>query len=168
MITLVGTDLVRWAKLLGLLGIALHMTLVAFGNITDYGSNETFVRHVLAMDTTFKSPAMMWRAITNPTVQTAAYILIIAAETIGALLLWCGAAVLLRQRKAPPEAFHAAKGLAIFALAWAFAIWVIGFMAVGGEWFAMWQSETWNGQDSASQFAAMTGITMIFLATREQ
>jgi predicted small integral membrane protein len=165
--TLVGSDLVRWAKLLCLLGIALHMSLVAFGNITDYGSNETFVRHVLAMDTTFKSPALMWRAITDPTVQTIAYLFIIAAETLGALLLWFGFAVLLRHRKAAPEAFHAAKGLALFALAWALAIWVIGFMAIGGEWFAMWQSETWNGQDAASQFAAMSGMTMIFLAIRE-
>jgi predicted small integral membrane protein len=31
-------------------------------------------------------------------------------------------------------------------------------MAVGGEWFAMWQSSQWNGQDAAFR------ITMIMLA----
>ena len=25
-------------------------------------------------------------------------------------------------------------------------------MAVGGEWFAMWQSDEWNGQDAAFRF----------------
>ena len=160
-------DLARAAKLLALAGIALHMSLVAFGNITDYGSNEAFVRHVLAMDTTFQSPGVMWRALTDPGLQTAAYLLIIAAETTGAGLLWWGLARLWRHRAAAPEAFRAAKGLALFALAWCFAIWVLGFLAIGGEWFAMWQSETWNGQDAAGRFAAITGLAAVFLAIRE-
>jgi len=162
-----GAGLVRAAKLIGVAGIALHMSLAAFGNITDYGSNWLFVQHVLAMDTTFQSPALMWRAVTDPTLQTAAYLAIIAAETAGAALLWAGLATLWRARDAGPEGFQAAKGLALFALMWCFAIWVIGFIAIGGEWFAMWQSPTWNGQDSATGFATMTGIVMLFLAVRE-
>ena len=158
---------VRWAKLIGVAAVALHMTLVAAGNITDYGTNWAFVQHVLAMDTTFHSPALMWRAVTDPTLQAAAYLAIIAAETAGAVLLWAGLARLWRARAAGPEAFHAAKGLALFALMWCFAIWVAGFIAIGGEWFAMWQSATWNGQEAATRFAAVTGIAMIFLAVRE-
>lgn len=165
--TLAGTDLVRWAKLIGVLGIALHMSLAAFGNVVDYGTNWPFVQHVLSMDTTFQSPALMWRAITDPTLQTAAYVVIIAAEIAGAVLLWWGLAVLFRARGADAAAFHAAKGLAQFALMWCFAIWVIGFMTVGGEWFAMWQSETWNGQPGATRFAVITGFAMLFLAIRE-
>ena len=34
--------------------VALYMALVAFSNITDFGTNQQFVRHVFAMDTTFK------------------------------------------------------------------------------------------------------------------
>jgi predicted small integral membrane protein len=64
---------------------ALYLALVAFGNITDYASNEAFVRHVLAMDTTnFGAPTgqdldpdVMWRAVTTPWIQTAAYVAII-------------------------------------------------------------------------------------------
>jgi predicted small integral membrane protein len=33
-----------------------------------------------------------------------------------------------------------------------FLLWFTGFMAVGGEWFAMWQSKVWNGQASAFRF----------------
>ena len=37
--------------------IGLWLALVAFGNITDYGSNQVFVQHVLAMDSIFpRSP----------------------------------------------------------------------------------------------------------------
>lgn len=162
-----GTGLVRAAKLLGLAGIALHMTLAALGNVLDYDANWAFVQHVLAMDTTFHSPALMGRAITDPRIQTAAYLAIIAAETAGAVLLWSGAAVLWRARRADADRFHAAKGLAQFALMWCFALWVIGFLAIGGEWFAMWQSGAWNGQPGATRFATVTGIVMLFLAIRE-
>jgi predicted small integral membrane protein len=159
--------LTRWAKLIGIAGIALHMSLAAFGNITDYDTNWAFVQHVLAMDTTFQSPALMWRAVTDPALQTAAYLAIIAAETVGAVLLWAGLAVLWRERGAAADRFHAAKGLAVFALAWCFSVWVIGFIAIGGEWFAMWQSPTWNGQETATGFATVTGLVLVFVAARE-
>ena len=34
----------------------------------------------------------------------------------------------------------------------AFALWFVGFVVVGGEWFLMWQSATWNGQEAACRF----------------
>ncbi len=162
-----GAGLVRGAKLIGVFGIALHMSLAAVGNVTDYDTNWQFVQRVLAMDTTFQSPALMWRAVTDPGLQTAAYIALIAAEIAGAVLLWWGLAALWRARAAGPDGFHAAKGPALFALMWCFAIWTIGFVAIGGEWFAMWQSATWNGQDGATRFATLTGIVMLFVAVRE-
>lgn len=158
---------VRGAKLAAVAGIALHMSLAAFGNVTDYDSNWAFVQHVLAMDSTFKSPALMWRAVTDPALQTAAYLAIIAAEIAGAALLWWGLARLWRARAAAPDAFHEAKGLALLALMWCFSIWMVGFVAIGGEWFAMWQSDTWNGQDTATSFALLTGVVLLFTAMRE-
>ena len=130
--TLAGTDLVRWAKLIGVADIALHMTLAALGNLVDYDSNWAFVQHVLAMDTTFQSPALMGRAITDPTLQTAAYLAIIVAEITGAALLWSGFVLLWRARTDDALGFHEAKGLALFALMWCFAIWTVGFIAIGG------------------------------------
>ncbi|MCZ9339109.1 DUF2165 domain-containing protein, partial [Streptomyces sp. TRM76130] len=67
--------------------VALYMALVAFGNITDFGTNQQFVRHVLAMDTTFKDDDLMWRAITTRWIQDAAYVVVIAWETVAALVL---------------------------------------------------------------------------------
>jgi predicted small integral membrane protein len=33
-----------------------------------------------------------------------------------------------------------------------FGPWFVGFMVIGGEWFLMWQSSTWNGQEAAFRF----------------
>src|SRR5690606_35271888 len=82
--------------LVGMVG--LFFSLVALGNLTDYGSNFEFVRHVLAMDTTFGSPALMWRAITSTLLHHAAYVLIIAWQVITAVLCWWGFARLWRAR----------------------------------------------------------------------
>ncbi len=88
-----GTVPVVAATLVALNG--LYILLVAFGNITDFGTNQAFVHHVLAMDTTnFGAPSgteldpdVMWRAITNPTVQNIAYIGLIIWESVTAVVL---------------------------------------------------------------------------------
>lgn len=48
-----------------------------------------------------------------------------------------------------------------------FALWFIGFMAIGGEWFTMWQSAIWNGQTAAFQFyVTILGVGIyVFLDT---
>ena len=66
--------------------VALFFVLVAFGNITDYGTNWQFVRHVLAMDTIFPDSTLTWRAITDKVVAVA-YWLIIAWEAATAIIL---------------------------------------------------------------------------------
>ena len=40
-------------------------------------------------------------------------------------------------------------------------------MAVGGEWFLMWQSKVWNGQDAAFRLFAMMGVSLVFLNLRD-
>ena len=45
-----------------------------------------------------------------------------------------------------------------------FVVWFFGFMVVGGEWFAMWQSKDWNGQEAAFRFyMAVLGV-LIFVS----
>jgi predicted small integral membrane protein len=36
-----------------------------------------------------------------------------------------------------------------------------GFVAIGGEWFAMWQSKTWNGLDTATRVILLTGVALL-------
>ncbi len=65
-----------------------------------------------------------------------------------------------------PE-FNAAKDVAIAGLVLGFALWFFGFMVVGGEWFQMWQSQTWNGQAAAFRFIGCIAFVLIFLAQKD-
>ena len=49
---------------------ASRNSLVVFDNITDYGSNYEFVRHVMMMDSTFPGIRGMRRAINTPLLHT--------------------------------------------------------------------------------------------------
>ena len=66
-------------------------------------------------------------------------------------------------RLAPAATFNHAKGYAIAAAALAFVIWFFGFMVVGGEWFAMWELQTWNGQQAAFRFYMAVLAVLILL-----
>src|SRR5437763_9760621 len=145
--------------------VALFFTLVAFGNITDYSSNWQFVQHVLSMDTTFPDSALHWRAITNPTLQSVFYWMVILWEAATALVLWVGAIRLLLSRSA--AAFADAKGPAVLGLAMGFVLYAVGFVDIGGEWFAMWQSHMWNGQAAAFEFLTLISAVIIVLLTPE-
>ncbi|WP_413992995.1 DUF2165 family protein [Labrys okinawensis] len=151
--------LVRLSKFALIGAAALFFTLVAFGNITDYDSNWQFVQHVLSMDTTFPNSAIHWRAVTSPALQQAGYIAIIACEVLVSLLLWVGAALLLARIAAPD--FDGAKSVAIAGLTLGLLLYLVGFVAIGGEWFAMWQSQIWNGQQKAFDFIGMLGVVLL-------
>jgi predicted small integral membrane protein len=57
--------------------------------------------------------------------------------------------------------------MAIAALSCALLMWLVAFLSVGGEWFLMWQSKTWNGQDPAFRMFTVTGIVLLLLAQPE-
>lgn len=157
----------RLCKIAVLAAIALWVALVAFGNLTDYGSNWPFVRHVLAMDTIFPDSHIGWRAITAPWLQRVAYGLIIATEIAVALLCWIGAWRLWRARRGDAAAFARARGVAVAGLSLGVLLWLGGFVAIGGEWFGMWMSSQWNGIASAFRFAAVLLLVLVWLGQRE-
>jgi predicted small integral membrane protein len=155
---------IRAAKIVLVAAIALFATLVAFGNITDYGTNFVFVQHVLSMDTIFPSSTIKYRAITSPVVHHAAYALIIATEAAVAVLCWLGVYALWRHVRAEADAFNGAKTFALAGLTLGFLLWQVGFMTIGGEWFGMWQSQQWNGVPSAFRFVVVILGVLIFVA----
>jgi predicted small integral membrane protein len=154
--------MIRTAKLLLLCGVALFYSLVVFNNLTDYNSNWQFVRHVLLMDTTMPGNNGMGRAISSPAIDRAFYVSIIAWEMATMILLWWGIARLSRALRRPAAQFNKAKFAAVLALTLSLMLWLVAFLSVGGEWFLMWQSHTWNGQEAAFRNFAVIGI--IFLA----
>jgi predicted small integral membrane protein len=158
---------VRLTKILMSFVLAAFVFLVTFDNITDYTSNYVFVQHVLRMDTTFPGNALMYRAITNHAVWSVVYWLIIAGEGATFVLLFIGGVGLWSARRARASDFNAAKRLVIVGCGLGFIVWFFGFMVVGGEWFSMWQSKIWNGQEAAFRFyTALLGL-LIFVNQRD-
>lgn len=153
----------RLAKVVMCLALGLFCLLVAFDNVFDYSTNYTFVQHVLSMDTTSPENTLKYRAITDPLAWQVAYAAIITAEGLAGLLFTAGALTLFRFRNADAATFNHAKGYAIAGGALAFMIWFFGFMVVGGEWFAMWESKIWNGQEAAFRFYMAVLAVLIFL-----
>jgi predicted small integral membrane protein len=154
----------RLAKIVTVAAIALFATLVTFGNLTDYGTNFAFVRHVLSMDTIFPTSAIRYRAITGTALHHAAYVVIIAAEAATAAVCWIGTWRLVRALRADAPAFNRAKAPAVAGLTLGFLVWNVGFMSIGGEWFGMWQSAQWNGVPSAFRFVMVILGVLIFVS----
>jgi predicted small integral membrane protein len=154
------------AVLVGLNG--LYVLLVAFGNITDYSANQAFVQHVLAMDTTNfggpqgtgLDPRVMWRAVTEPGLQNAAYLGVIVWEAAAAAVLIAAVVLWVRERDStrPKARVVSTAGLLMILV-----LFFGGFIVVGGEWFQMWRSTTWNGLDPAFRNSALALISLVLV-----
>lgn len=157
----------RAIKIVLVSGVAAIYSLVVLNNITDYDSNFQFVRHVMMMDSTFPGNRGMWRAINTPGWHTIFYLSIIAWETITMAGCWWGAYNMMRALRGTASAFQQAKRISLVALTISLLMWLVAFLAIGGEWFLMWQSKTWNGQDAAFRMFTIVGIVLLFVAQRD-
>ena len=146
----------------------LYIALVALGNITDPAANQALVQHVLAMDTTNfggapgsgLDPHVRWRAITDPTLQNAAYVGVIAWETLTAVVLGAATVRWVRDRG---TSHRTAYALSTVGLLMIIALFFGGFIVIGGEWFQMWRSTAWNGLDPAFRNTVLALITLVLL-----
>jgi len=153
----------RLAKIAMCLALAGFCLLVAFDNITAPHSNYQFVQHVMSMDTTFPGNRLIYREITAPWAWQITYALIIATEAAVGVLFLLGSFRMWQARQAPAADFNRAKAYAIAGALLAFLLWFFVFMVIAGEWFAMWQSQHWNGQAAAFRFYVTVLAVLIFV-----
>lgn len=158
----------RLAKVAMVAGLALFALLVCLDNLLDYGANFAFVQHVLSMDTVFPTNALRGRAITDPTLHHIGYLLIILGEGLTGLLFAAATVALARNLRGPADRFQRAKRFAALGGGIGFSVWFTGFMVVGGEWFSMWQSPTWNGQPAAFRFYVTILLVLVLLMRRDE
>jgi predicted small integral membrane protein len=71
---------------------------------------------------------------------------------------------MLGRLSADARTFNRSKSWAIAGLSFGFLLWQVAFMSIGGEWFGMWMSQTWNGIDSAFRFFITIIAVLIFVA----
>ncbi len=153
----------RVVRMILVLQVGAFALLVGLNNILDYNSNFMFVQHVLSMDTTFEGNALQWRALSQPVVHHLAYALIIMMELGTGILCIHGCRLLWQLRQADYQSFFAGIMAASYGLVRGLLLWFGGYMIVGAEWFLMWQSQSWNGQEAAFRFLVSIVTTLIFL-----
>ncbi len=157
----------RLSKILLVLSAALFAALVAINNLLDYQINFAGVRHVLLMDTVFPDSNITWRALRAPWLHHLAYWLIIAVELAIAVLGFWGAFELWQARH-DAATFNRQKTKPALALTLGVLLWFTGFIAIAGEWFLMWQSQSWNAQQPAFYFAASFLLILILLVSEDR
>ncbi|MEZ2348788.1 DUF2165 family protein [Terriglobus sp. RCC_193] len=161
------TPTVRLAKSVLMAAMAFFFTLVVFNNITDSQSNYQFVHHVLDMDTTFPGNRGMWRALHPAWMHLVFYLGIIAYEALNMMLCWRAAVAMFRARNATPQVFSQARAVGVLALTAGMLLWLVAFLEIGAEWFLMWQSRIWNGQEAAFRMVTIEGILLVIVLLPE-
>ena len=156
--------MIRCAKIALVWSAAFFVSLVALSNITDYGTNYAFVSHVLSMDTIFADSQLGGRAIVSPLLHHLAYWLIIAGQIMVGILCWWGGWRMWRRRCERAQNFATAKQMAVAGLTLGVLLWFVGFITVGGEWFLMWQSQTWNAQRTAFSLSIIFMLLLIYVS----
>lgn len=150
----------RIIKTLLVAGMALFLTLGAFGNITMSDGGYGAVATAASMEGTFQHPNAMWRAVTSPALIWIGFIGIVLTEIVAAVFLWIGAARMFTGR-ATANAFAAGKRTAQIGLGIAACLYFIGFLVIAQEWFLMWQNQQLNVlQDAFRMFASAALISL--------
>ncbi|WP_444924432.1 DUF2165 family protein [Microbulbifer sp. DLAB2-AF] len=157
----------RLSKVALVWAVAFFSSIVVFNNLTDYDTNYQFVYHVLKMDTISSNNKGMWRSTNSTLLYHLVYRFIIFIEALIAIFCWLGGFRLLKLAK-KPNLFNKAKGFAILGLTLGIVLWFSGFITIGGEWFLMWQSNMWNGQQAAFRLVVIIGIVLLYLTTTDK
>jgi len=147
--------------------IGLYMLIVCFNNITDYNSNFKFVSMVSGMGDVFSKGKTGWRSINNETLQHIMYLFIIAWELTIAILTISGIFKMIQKLKSGTVEFNQSKRLLVIGLSLGVILWFGMFITIGGEWFLMWQSRNWNGQNTAFLLSICFLLFLIHLSQRD-
>ena len=70
--------------------------------------------------------------------------------------------------KSDRDTFGRAKVLAVVGLVSSMLIWPGAFLTIGGEWFMMGQSSSWNSQNSALRMFLLSGVVLLVLLSAEE
>jgi predicted small integral membrane protein len=148
-----------------ILMVAAYYLVVGFDNITNpinpNASNWPFVKGVLSGDGVPAESGFEWRFIDATWFQAASYIAVMVLETLtGILLLIAG--ILGLRASASSGRWNNAQKLTFLGGFLGLAVFFLGFMVVGGNWFIMYLNSKWNGLEPAFQNSVMT-ITMLIL-----
>lgn len=152
----------KMGKVLLVLAMGLFLTLAAFNNSMTLDGTFAAVKSAVDMQGTFKVPVLMWRAIENPVLIWLCVVAIVITEAVAGLLCLWGAYRLWNARNSG-AAFNDAKSTAMVGLSLCAVLYLLGFQAIAGEWFLLWQNRTAPTLDEAFRNFASAVLVMLWL-----
>jgi predicted small integral membrane protein len=147
-------------------GMAVLLTITTLNNILMPAATYGAISLALGMQTTFRNPMEIWRAVVSPAALWTIAVIVIAAEALGAALLWVGAVRLWLARSSAAQ-FNQAKGMALIGLTFIAGFYFIGWLVVCNEWFGMWQSTKMNVLPDAFRLFGEGMLIAIWLNTAD-
>ncbi|MGD9843207.1 MAG: DUF2165 family protein [Steroidobacteraceae bacterium] len=160
-------NMIRVCKVVLVLSVGLFLTLAAINNLLGLDGAFGAVKGAVDMQATFKVPTLMWRAIESPALVWLCVAGIVIAELVGGLLCLWGA-IRLWSARATAAAFNSAKSTAIVGLSVCAILYGLGFLAIGGEWFMLWQNRGSPTLDEAFRQFVWPMLVMIWLNTADE
>ncbi|MCE0722693.1 MULTISPECIES: DUF2165 family protein [Legionella] len=161
--------MIRKSKIICILAIAFYCFLDVFGNVSDYYVNFSAVKRTLMMSDIFPDSLIGYRAVTNPILHHAIYLVIIGFELLTTVICGVGAWKLFKVRHASALVFNGAKRWAVAGLTLGFLTWHVLFMSVAGEWFGLWMSSLLSGALTTSfQIFITFLVLLIYLIIKDE
>lgn len=149
--------------------LGLFMALAALNNILTWGgafSADGAVAMTIGMQETGQHPNLMWRAIDSPIIIAFGAIVIILVEILaGVLALW-GALNMWKARASSAAEFHQSKARGLLGLSVMAVLYLLGFQAIAGEWFMVWQTPA-PTINAAFINLAMAVLVMLWVNTKD-
>ncbi|MGB0622026.1 MAG: DUF2165 family protein [Myxococcota bacterium] len=156
----------RLSASLLVLMVASYYLVVAFSNVTNptnpQGSNWPFVQGVLSGEGLPEGHGFEWRFVDAVWLQGLGYVLIILAETLtGSLLAFAGYRGIREYRD--PVRWSRAQRETYLGGTLGLALFLLGFIVIGGNWFLMYLNARFNALTPASQNTLVTLGMLIFV-----
>lgn len=161
--------MLRTAKIILVLVVALWGFTGAFGNLNDWNGTLAAVGATTSM-ATFDAVPASWRATTNPVVIGLGALFIMLSKLAGAVFCTLGGLRMWRVRAGNVLEFQAAKQAALAGCAILVIMLFGGFIVVAETWFELWRSDTLRDGvlGSAFRYAALILLIALFVAGKDE
>jgi predicted small integral membrane protein len=158
---------VKLVKIVLVAAMALLLTLTVVNNILMPKAAFGAISMALGMESTFKNPLAMWRAINDPLLLWTVYGIIVLAEGAAAALCWFGAVRMWNARNSG-HCFNLAKATALLGLGITANFYLLGWLVFANEWFEMWQSQKMNVLPDAFRLFSEAMLIMLWVNTPDE
>jgi len=156
--------MIRILKSLLVLFVGANGLFCALQNIANLEQAKGALAYVMSGAGQETYPHTLFFKSDNPALVWVALAIVLAGEFSIAFFGLKGAWDLFAARNGTAKKFQAAKSASLYAGALALLVWFGLFLAIGANFFQMWQTPMGaSSQDHAFQFAAISALVILFV-----